>query len=532
MAGPWEKYQGQSTGNPWEKYNAAPPATAAPAAAAEPERQPGQFALQNLIKGSADALGAPGDLTYNLTNLGKAGIGRLMGAAGAKSSSLPQVDDPRTVPLTSGWIQEKMKSLGLLDQQGEPRTTGEKIGGGALQMLGGAMVPVGRKAPSMAEASGAEQVAQQSKALKPGLDKDVALLASEGVPMTPGQIKGGIPRSLEEKAKSYPVAGDAIGEAEKRGLEGFNQAIGNRALAPLGEKVPKGLTGTDMVAYVGDKISAAYNKLTPKLKGRLDTESLPMTAKPGGAPQVPLQGPSLRTELENIRSLGTSLPPAQRDQLNHVIDNEVIGKFTKEGGLASGETLKTIESQLGKLAKGYMRNDDPYIQQMGEGVRETQAALRRMIERENPAYRGELQKLNEGWANLVRLETAGAKVGKKDELITPAMLDSAVKATDPMLRRRGYARGEALMQDLSTAGVNRLAPRVPNSGTFDRSAASQIVNPMNWPGMVGAQVAYSPWAQALMQRQMTQGTRPPMLPPQAAMAVPGAVPQVPLQGQQ
>src|SRR5258708_4421826 len=107
----------------------------------------------------------------------------------------------------------------------------------------------------MGELRGAEEVANKSGALKAGLNPDVAKLTQEGVPLTVGQTLGGRARALEEKAKSQPILGDAIKEQENGGIEGFNTAIANRVLAPLGEKAPKGTTGDALVAHVEDRVN-------------------------------------------------------------------------------------------------------------------------------------------------------------------------------------------------------------------------------------------------------------------------------------
>lgn len=526
----WLKQDKQSQAKPSEPYNYP------------------QAASDNMMKGVAGALGTPMNTTMNVANLGIAGTGAAMGAMGAKAENLPNLIDPHKQPLSTAWIEDKMKKYGLIGNTPEATTIPGKIAQTGMQMLGGAMVPMGGAAGGAGAAGervGAEQVAKQSGALRQGLDKDVARLTSEGVPLTVGQTLGGRARALEEKAKSQPILGDAIKEQENRGLQGFNTAVANRVLEPLGEKAPKNLTGNALVDHVGDRVNAPYEELLPKMKGSLDggaarapktpgSNVVPFRAQPpapGGAPQVPVGQPgataggSLRQDLDQIRKMGASIPSAQRDLLNHVLDQEVLAKFTPNGGLASGRTLKDIESQLGSLAKGYRSSRDPYDRQLGGAIQEVQASLRRMVARENPEFAPALQKANQAWSNWTRYETAAGQLGKKEEQITPAMLDRAVRAGDSSMRKGAYARGDAQMQDLSSAGKNVLSPQIANSGTIDRGLVGKVMDPRSWPGMALGSFFYSPSVQGAAQRALTRPSGPGMNLP--AGAIPGAMNNTP-----
>ena len=86
-----------------------------------------------------------------------------------------------------------------------------------LGALGGALAPT----------------APKPQRVKP-VSKDVKLLAEEGVQLTPGQMRGGMARSAEEAGTSLPMLGTAISERRTEGVKGFNRAIVNRALKPIG----------------------------------------------------------------------------------------------------------------------------------------------------------------------------------------------------------------------------------------------------------------------------------------------------------
>jgi hypothetical protein len=73
----------------------------------------------------------------------------------------------------------------------------------------------------------------------------------------------------------------------------------------------------------------------------------------------------------------------------------------------------------------------------------------------------------------------------QDETFTAAQLQNAVRALDPSKHKKAFAKGEALMQDLSGPAKNVLTNRVPNSGTTDRALMAYLLaNPIK--GTIGA----------------------------------------------
>lgn len=345
----------------------------------------------------------------------------------------------------------------------------------------------------------------------PKTPTDVRSLVDEGVQLTPGQILSGASRRVEEGLTSLPVLGDAIKGAQRRGIESFDTVAINRSLAPIGQKLPAGMKGHEAVAHAQQALGDAYEALLPKLKGNLNNAP-PANALPAQSGQA--ARPTLKQELDSIRQMGANLPPEQAGQLDRIITNEVEKRFTTQG-LASGETLKNIESKLGGLAKDFSRSDNYDVRTLGDAVKETQAALRRMVEDVNPGYGKELKAINEGYANFKRVQKAAGAVGAKEGTFTPAQLHNAAKAGDKSKDKARFAVGEALMQDLSTAGKNVMAPTVPDSGTPFRIAniatmgGGAYLDPLLAGGMLGAAGAYSDPAQKVIQALLVQ--RPELL---------------------
>ncbi|PTN50654.1 hypothetical protein DAI43_15550 [Achromobacter xylosoxidans] len=68
--------------------------------------------------------------------------------------------------------------------------------------------------------------AAAGRLLSPGAARNpqIQTLLDEGVTPTPGQLMGGVARTVEDKAMSVPIVGDAIRAARTRGVEDFNRA--------------------------------------------------------------------------------------------------------------------------------------------------------------------------------------------------------------------------------------------------------------------------------------------------------------------
>lgn len=365
---------------------------------------------------------------------------------------------------------------------------------GALQPAESAQERVTNAILGGAISAGANAVPKAvSRVLNPQTSPEAATLMKEGVTLTPGQIMGGTAQRVEDGATSLPVIGDAIKAAQRRGIESFDEAAINRTLAPISQKLPKGLKGYEAVAYAQEALGDAYEALLPKLKGALDNAA-PANALPAKAGQAAT--PTLREELDVIRQMGANLPEAQAGQLNRIIENEVVKRFTP-AGIASGETLKNIESKLGGMAKDFARSENYDVRTMGDAVQEVQAALRRMVENVNPGYGKELSAVNSGWANFKRVQKAAASVGAKEGVFTPAQLQSAVKAADKSKDKARFAVGEAMMQDLSGAGKSVMSSTVPDSGTPFRLAnlatmgGGYLLDPMVAGGAITGAAAYT-----------------------------------------
>lgn len=350
------------------------------------------------------------------------------------------------------------------------------------------------------------QAASRLLSPKASTDPALALLRQEGVRPTIGQTLGGAANRLEEKAISLPFVGDAIAGARKAAASDLNAAVANRALAPIGQKLPQGLQGREAVAHVQSALSDAYETLLPKMTVKADS--------------------AFTQELGTLQKMvGTgAMDPKAAGLFRRILQGDVLSKFQGQQAM-TGKTLKAVESDLGAQISRLQQSTDADSRLVADALREVQSSMRKLAERNNPQLADELSQINKGWANFKRLERAAGYVGAEDGVFSAGNLQSAVKAMDKSKDKGRFARGDALMQDLSDAAKQRLGDKVPNSGTADRLMSGGVLGAgfLN-PGIPASFMAgagmYSAPMQALLRGAVTK--RPGFAQPVAGLLEQGA----------
>lgn len=295
------------------------------------------------------------------------------------------------------------------------------------------------------------------------------LLSDEGVQLTPGQALGGAAMTIEDKMMSLPVLGDAIRAARSRGNETLNRAVYNRVLAPIGESTDA--LGRGAVADAAQKVSQAYDDVLSGVRLTVD--------------------PQLRTDVQAIAQRVAQLTPTESRSFGSIVNREVLEPLSNVKML-DGQGFKQIESQLGQSITRYASSTDAHQKEVASSLKDVLDALRATLARQNPQAAQRLQSINQSYAMLARLETAAGKIGAHDGVFTPQQLAQAIRQSDRTVRRRGYARGDAMMQDLSDAAQSRMSATIPNSGTTDRfllNAAALGGGAYVSPALVGSLLA-------------------------------------------
>lgn len=334
-----------------------------------------------------------------------------------------------------------------------------------------------------------------SRVVQPKVNPQVQTLMNEGVTPTPGQIMGGAFAKAEDKATSIPILGDMIAGSQRRAATELNRAAFNRALEPIGQKLPMNVpAGREAVQFTDDALGAAYNKLLPKLTVRADDQFAQQVA-------------SLRTMVQE-----GALDPKYANQFDKVLTTRILDRFQGQNAM-TGETLKNAESTLGNEIRRFSTSQDPDAQLLGNALKELQSGLRGLVQRSNPDHAKELQAINQGWANFKRVQRAASMVGAEDGVFSAAQLQNAVKVMDKSKDKGRFAEGRALMQDLSDPGKNVLGAKVPDSGTPGRlmnlaALGSGVYEPLVPMGLLAGSGMYTAPAQKVIAQLLTQ--RPEM----------------------
>lgn len=338
----------------------------------------------------------------------------------------------------------------------------------------------GAAAPAVV--SGLSRVISPNASLNPQL----ATLKAEGVRPTVGQSLGGWANRVEEKAQSVPIIGDAIAAARNRSTVDMNRAAFNRALSPVGEKLPMDVKlGGEAVEYTRKLLGDKYDEILPKLTTQADEPFVSSLA-------------SLRASVAE-----SALDPKYASKFDQILKDRVIGKFQGQD-VATGQTVKDVQSFISNEIKRYGQSQDPDARLLGDALKEVGSQINSLLVRSNPKHAEELAAINSGWANFKRVQKASGYLGADDGVFTASQLQSAVKAADRSKDKARFAEGNALMQDLSGASKNLLANKVPNSGTVDRALLATgglgagLVNPMIPAGLLGGAAMYTAPMQALM----------------------------------
>lgn len=285
----------------------------------------------------------------------------------------------------------------------------------------------------------------------------VNTLLQEEVPLTAGMITGGLGKRLEDAMTSVPIAGMVVRNAQQEAMHGFNRAALNRALAPIGAELPRGLNaGRDAVDYVANRLGDEYDRILPMVNLRIDQ--------------------TLRDDLDDvIRRAAGELDAGGIDRLQRAMNRNFFERAGNRGQM-SGERLKDAQSSLSRLARDFSGpNASPDHRMLSRYFRDLHGVLGDTVARQNPRYAPALQAANEGWRQFVALRAASASTNSVEGVFSPPTLSRASARMDRSQGRGQTARGRGTMQDLADAARQVLPRVVADSGTPERLLATQAL---------------------------------------------------------
>lgn len=506
MAGPWEAYQQPASDGPWAAYQPASKKVEKPAEepsiglgyvadAAMGARQAWDAAAQMLargvesvipaVKGSRESLERDNKTNYEnykaLTQAESRGGADLVRGLGQAAISLP--------------ITPAIKAGGLVKAL---------LSGGAIGAEGGALTPVyepgndflSQKLSQMGQGAGVGAAlgvggAVTGKALDPAIDAAQKALQAAGVRLTPGQAMGGLAKTVEDKLSSFPLLGDLINSRRFQGVADFNRAVYAKAVEPFGAEgaaiVKNADPGNAGIKKVGDFLSAKYEDALAR--------SVPSVI------DKPFK--------EGVATVAEMVPEALRGDFVSAVQRNITSKITP-GGTLTPSVAKAAESELGRLSASYKGSSVAAERELGQALAQAQAELRDLVARNNPEVAPLIQAANQGWRTLVQMENAGAMLGAKDGIFTPAQFLNAVKKSDKTVRDRAFARDEAFNSEFARAADKVLPNKVPNSGTADRALLGLVAGggadflvPGSGAALGAASAAYLPGVNELVTKLLS-----------------------------
>lgn len=287
-----------------------------------------------------------------------------------------------------------------------------------------------------------------SRAISPSVSPEIQSLIDKGVYPPPGQIIGGVAKAAEDK----------VGVGARSGLAGeYTHAAYNDALAPLGKRLPTGLTGQAAATKAKELIDEAYDGVwsaTRKVgfddtaKGELNTLMDEATKK--------FRDPALKKEFIDL------------------VDDGISGVRNS----MTGESVRATLKGMRETAEDYIRAGGPratmgrYLNQIAE--RTEQSALRT-----NAELAAAKKAADTAYASVQRAFNAASR-DVAEGMITPQSLAGAARSGAPT--NSMVAQGEGLLQPLAAAGLKALPPMVQSASPYLAGA-----------GIGGAGIGASMW---------------------------------------
>jgi hypothetical protein len=283
---------------------------------------------------------------------------------------------------------------------------------------------------------------------------EVRTLVREGVQLTPGQALGGTAKKLEDYATSAPIMGTSITAARARGVESLNRAAAQRALRPIGQKLPEDLAaGSETISAVADQFNRRYSDIVPNVG-------------------LSARTPELSKSLSGLQDITSDMTDSAKEQLANIIRERVVKRI--DNGMIDGRSFKRIEADLTQKAGQFTKSQDPNYQDIGRGLQHVIEGLRENLALQNPMYAKALADTNKGYSRLATLESASARAGNVGGLATPKQLREAFRMGDMSVRRRATAQGRRPDQSFYDAAASVLPSNTADSETAGRMMNSPV----------------------------------------------------------
>jgi len=280
---------------------------------------------------------------------------------------------------------------------------------------------------------------------------DVRGLRAAGVPLTAGQALGGVAKGVEDRLSGVPVLGNVVNARRLEGMQGFNRAAFDEALAPIGANTG-GVTGEAGIDAAQTATRQGYDQALTGVNVQRDPQFTGEynRALATGA-QVPRVGPEFQAW-------------AQADL------DPLVAQPAFDGRTVQDFIQQTRGADFGSDAMGNL---------VGRSVTGAEDAMRGLVQRQSPGTLPALGRADQAYRQTQVLKDAvnrarnGTRVGETGTFAPSQLSDAAAANAKKFGNSQGTTRQPFF--DLSRAGQAVLPNAVPDSGTAGRLLTQQAL---------------------------------------------------------
>jgi hypothetical protein len=246
--------------------------------------------------------------------------------------------------------------------------------------------------------------------------------------------------------------GDIVNARRGEGLNAFNGAAFDDALAPIGATT-NGVIGAPGVGLAQDATRQGY-------RGALSGVSV--------TPDAPFA-----TDMGNALAAGRSIPRTG-DEFGAVVDRRVAPLFNSPTGAIDGPGIQDILQTVKKTDFG----NDAMGGMAGDALNGVGDAVRGLVGRQAPEAIGNLQNADRAYRltgivrDAVNAARNGSRSGEVQTFVPSQLADSA--AANARRFDGTQATTSQPFYDLTTAGQRVLPSKIPDSGTAGRLAMASL----------------------------------------------------------
>ena len=275
-------------------------------------------------------------------------------------------------------------------------------------------------------------------------DDAVQRLAKQGVPMTLGQMSGGMVKGIEDRLEGLPVVGGVINNARRRSVDAFNRASFDDVLGEIGARLPKEVpTGHDAYNYTKGFLKEAYDAVLEPL-------------------EVVVDQPAAKAVM-NLRAQAAKLPEDLRGTFKGILEREIYSRIGPDGRM-SGEGMKAVQEALRGHIDDLMKGKK-WERDAAGLVESLKTELEGLVERTSSEAGAELKAVNRAYSKFKPVERAVGNAAHKGGTFTGAEL---VRSTGVGKGPAAKAGGRLPQLQRGQDAAKVLPNTVPESGTAGR----------------------------------------------------------------